>query len=55
MLCFTHAALHFCFTAAHIGEDGSLALVDGLLADLKAACRQLLHDPDAVKGGSAPM
>jgi sphinganine-1-phosphate aldolase len=42
-------ALHFCFTAAHVG------VVDLLLADLAQACEALVANPRLVEGGSAAL
>lgn len=49
----TPAALHMCFTAAHVA--GGSDMVDVLVSDLRAAVQQLLADPNCVQGGSAPM
>lgn len=43
------AALHFCFTAAHV------AVVPDLVKDLQECCAALRANPGAVKGGSAPI
>jgi sphinganine-1-phosphate aldolase len=42
-------ALHFCFTAAHVG------VVDLLLADLAAVCEALVANPALAEGGSAAL
>ncbi|GFH08043.1 uncharacterized protein HaLaN_02942 [Haematococcus lacustris] len=47
------AALHFCFTAAHV--NGKTDVVAQLLEDLKEGVRALVANPEAVSGGSAPM
>ena len=44
------ASLHMCLTAAH-----SNALVDRLVADLRACVKVLKADPKAIQGGMAPM
>ena len=46
-------ALHFCFTPAHAG--GEVDIVAGILRDLKDGIAQLLTNPDAVKGNTAPI
>ncbi|KAL6750488.1 PLP-dependent transferase [Haematococcus lacustris] len=47
------AALHFCFTAAHV--NGKTDVVAQLLEDLKEGVKTLVANPEAVSGGSAPM
>lgn len=42
-------ALHFCFTAAHVD------VAHLLLADLKTTIQQLIHNPEPLPGGSAPI
>lgn len=48
-------ALHFCFTPNHVGDGGKNDVVVKLLDGMRSAVATLMDDPDAVKGGSAPM